>query len=92
MLGCKSSSTKSENEQTSISLSNETESIIKQEPMKQVNIVISYIEQNDEQGIGKSVKNHIICTFYLKLNIEIRRNWHKFHNFWYILKFTNCVK
>lgn len=41
---------------TSISLNNDTESIKKQEPKKQVNIVISYIEQNDEQGIGQSVK------------------------------------
>lgn len=50
--------TKSDTEQTSISLSNDTESIKKQEPKKQVNIVISYIEQNDEQGIGQSVKIH----------------------------------
>ena len=41
--------------ETSISL-NDNESIKKQEPKKQVNIVISYIEQNDEQGIGQSVK------------------------------------
>lgn len=39
-----------------ISLSNETESIKKQEAKKQVNIVISYIEKNDEQGIGQLVK------------------------------------
>lgn len=48
--------TKSDAEQTSISLSNDTESIKKQEPKKQVNIVISYIEKNDEQGIGQLVK------------------------------------
>lgn len=46
---------KTDPEQTSISL-NDTESIRKQEPKKQVNIVISYIEQNDEQGIGQLVK------------------------------------
>ncbi|CRK94944.1 CLUMA_CG008434, isoform A [Clunio marinus] len=45
--------TSSETEQTSINLINDTESIKKQEPKKQVNIVISYIEQNDEQGIGQ---------------------------------------
>jgi dTDP-glucose pyrophosphorylase len=39
----------------SISLVNDTESIKKQETKKQVNIVISYIEQNDEQGIGQLV-------------------------------------
>lgn len=48
--------TKSGTEQTSISFSNDTESIKKQEPKKQVNIVISYIEQNDEQGITQLVK------------------------------------
>lgn len=47
--------TKSDVEQTSISLSNDNESIRKQEPKKQVNIVISYIEKNDEQGIGQLV-------------------------------------
>lgn len=38
-----------------INLSNETESIKKQEAKKQVNIVISYIEKNDEEGIGQLV-------------------------------------
>ena len=47
--------TKSDVEQTSINLSNDNESIRKQEPKKQVNIVISYIEKNDEQGIGQLV-------------------------------------
>lgn len=46
---------KTDPDQTSISL-NDTESIRRQEPKKQVNIVISYIEQNDEQGIGQLVK------------------------------------
>ncbi|CRK94946.1 CLUMA_CG008434, isoform C [Clunio marinus] len=48
--------TSSETEQTSINLINDTESIKKQEPKKQVNIVISYIEQNDEQGIGQLLR------------------------------------
>lgn len=48
--------TKSETaEQTSINLSNDNESIKKQEPKTQVNIVISYIEQDDEQGIAFEV-------------------------------------
>ncbi|KAG5671651.1 hypothetical protein PVAND_001842 [Polypedilum vanderplanki] len=55
-IASKATTTTSDNEQTSINLSNETESIKKQEPKKQVNIVISYIEQNDEQGIGKSMR------------------------------------
>jgi hypothetical protein len=58
------STSKSDLEQTSINLSNDTESIKKQEPKKQVNIVISYIEQNDEQGIGQSVKLNVILSFF----------------------------
>lgn len=69
VLGSKSASTKSENEQTSINFSNETESIKKQEPKTQVNIVISYIEKNDEQGIGQLVKIHSITQF-IKLMSE----------------------
>jgi len=51
------STTKSETEQTeSISLSNDTESIKKQEPKKQVNIVISFInKEKDDDGIGQLV-------------------------------------
>jgi hypothetical protein len=52
--------TKSDVEQTSISLSNDNESIRKQEPKKQVNIVISYIEKNDEQGIGQLVNLNFV--------------------------------
>jgi hypothetical protein len=67
-------------EQTSISLSNDNESIKKQEPKKQVNIVISYIEKNDEQGIGQLVK----LTFGLLVD-----------SFWYIspaVSFGRCIK
>lgn len=51
------SAIKSDADQTSISLSNDTESIKRQETKTQVNIVISYIEQNDEQGIGQRVNS-----------------------------------
>lgn len=53
---------KTDPDQTSISL-NDTESIRRQEPKKQVNIVISYIEQNDEQGIGQLVKPSLSLEF-----------------------------
>ena len=53
----------SETEQTSINLSNDIESIKKQEPKKQVKILISYIEQNDEQGIGQSVNLQLFFFF-----------------------------
>lgn len=56
--------TTSDAEQTSISLSNDTESIKKQEPKTQVNIVISYIEKNDEQGIGQLVMQAAISTSF----------------------------
>lgn len=59
-------STKSEAETTSINLSNDTESIKKQEPKKKVNIVISYIEKNDEQGIGQLVNLLNLKTFVFK--------------------------
>lgn len=67
---------KSKSEPTSISLINDTESIKKQEPKKQVNIVISYIEQNDEQGIGQSVN--------LSSSLSYIYYWLQFF-FWYIL-------
>lgn len=57
---------KSEEDQTSISFSNE--SIKKQEPKTQVNIVISYIEKNEEQGIGQSVKQLLSLV---KLSLRI---------------------
>lgn len=65
--------TTSDAEQTSISLSNDTESIKKQEPKTQVNIVISYIEQNDEQGIGQLVMQAAIMTQLLMVFFGI--NW-----------------
>lgn len=60
--------TKSDVEQTSINLSNDNESIRKQEPKKQVNIVISYIEKNDEQGIGQLV-NLGFCYWFIVFGI-----------------------
>ncbi|XP_070506981.1 phosphorylase b kinase gamma catalytic chain, skeletal muscle/heart isoform isoform X2 [Chironomus tepperi] len=55
-IASKATTTPSENEQTSINLSNETESIKVQDGKKQVNIVISYIEQKEEDGIEKSMR------------------------------------
>lgn len=68
---------KTDPEQTSISL-NDTESIRKLEPKKQVNIVISYIEQNDEQGIAELVKP----SLSLELVVQFQ-DWLKVL-FWYI--------
>ncbi|KAL7024202.1 hypothetical protein ACKWTF_012942 [Chironomus riparius] len=55
-IACKSTTTPSEIEQTSISLSNETESIKVQDGKKHVNIVISYIEQKEDDGIEQSMR------------------------------------